>query len=263
MAEQDLKNENVVENEELPVNPLREVNVIQAGEVRDENGVCYDLQRGIDVSEHQGEIDWTLMAENKPDFVLIRCGFRGYGEAGRLCADAYYEENLRGALALGVPVGLYFFSQAVNEAEAVEEAEFLLELLSGYSPADFSLPVFFDWEEISVEAARTDGVPGSAMTECALAFCRRMEEAGFAPGIYAYRSLAYYRYDLPAISAYPLWIGAQGYCPDFYYGFQLWQYSTAGECPGISGSVDLDMIFVPKASVTEPTEVPDTQVKVG
>lgn len=237
----------VKEYEELPVNPLRKVTVSETAEIRDENGVVYDTLRGIDVSEHQGLIDWTaLSGEQKPDFVIIRAGYRGYGESGKLCIDTYFHENVRGAKENGIPMGIYFFSQATTEKEAEEEAEFLLFLLTKYSPGDFSFPVFFDWEEISNDTARTDHVDGDTMTDCALAFCRRMERSGYSCGIYAYRSLAYFRYDLLRIADYPLWIGALGTCPDYYYGFDIWQHSTAGAFPGIEGNVDVDMIFVPR-----------------
>ena len=236
--------------EEIPVNPLRETIVSDGAEIVDENGVSYDVLRGIDVSEHQGQIDWAAMgeAEDRPDFAIIRAGYRGYGAEGKLCIDTWFHENVRGARENGFPMGVYFFSQATSEAEALEEAEFLLFLLTAYSPKEFSFPIFFDWEDISGEKARTDGVDGETMTKCALAFCERMEAAGYTVGIYAYRSLAYYRYDLSAIAEYPMWIGALGNCPDFYYAFDIWQRSAVGVVPGIEGNVDLDMIFVPRGT---------------
>ncbi len=236
----------ITEYEEIPVNPLRAVNVAEAEQLTGDDGVVYEMQKGIDVSEHQGEIDWAAVAASgEAEFALIRVGYRGYGENGTLCTDAWYRENIRGALDHGLSAGLYFFSQATSEEEAAEEADYLLTLLEGFSPTDFALPVFFDWEEISVEQARTDYVDGETMTRCALAFCERLQAAGYRCGIYAYRSLAYFRYDLPQIADYPLWIAAVGNCPDFYYRFAVWQKSTVGEIPGIEGNVDVDVIFVP------------------
>lgn len=231
--------------EELEVNPLRETVVAASEEIRDENGQQYEMRIGIDISEHQGEIDWAALSTEQPDFALIRAAYRGYGESGKLCQDTCFEKNVQGALEYGIPVGLYFFSQAISREEAVEEAEYLLELLKGYSPAEFKLPIFFDWENIGFEEARTDHVDGKTLTDCALAFCRRMEEAGYTAGIYAYRSLAYFSYDLPQIADYPLWIGALGECPDYYYAFDIWQYSTEGTLPGITGPVDMDAVFLP------------------
>lgn len=237
----------VKDYKDLPLNPLREIPVGDAETVTDENGALYLVQRGMDVSEHQGQIDWDALAlsEQCPDFALLRAGYRGYGEEGRLCADAWFDENVRGAQKNGIPIGVYFFSQATDEAEAVEEAEFLIFLLAGYAPGEFALPVFFDWEEISGDTARTDAVDGETMTRCALAFCERLEAGGYTAGIYAYRSLAYFRYDLEAIADYPLWIAALSNTPDFRYGFDIWQQSTTGTLPGIEGSVDVDRIFLP------------------
>lgn len=237
----------VREYEDVPVNPLRDVRLEEQTEIVDENGVVYDAETGIDVSEHQGEIDWAAVAEYDPAFAIIRAGYRGYGEAGKLCEDACFAANLEGALSHGIPVGIYFFSQAVSAEEAAEEAEFLLELLAGHPPAELSLPVFFDWEDISFDAARTDGLGGEALTDCVEAFCGRLGEAGYTAGVYAYRTLAYHRYDLSRISKYPLWIGALGNGPDFYYAFDIWQYSVDGQVPGIEVPVDLDVIFVPRS----------------
>ena len=235
----------VKEYDDVPVNPLRAVNLSQEGDVTDENGVRYELRRGIDVSEHQGAIDWDAVAENAPDFVIIRAGYRGYGEAGRLCEDAFFRDNVDGALRTGIPVGLYFFSQAITPEEAEEEAEFLLRQLEPYAPEDLALPVFFDWEDIDFDEARTNGLDGETLTDCAAAFCRRMEQAGYTAGVYTYRTLGYFRYDLSRLTDFPLWFAGLGNCPDFYYAFDLWQYSTVGEIPGIEGPVDMDMIFVP------------------
>ena len=241
----------VKQYEDVPVNPLRELRLEDETEIVDENGVRYDFRVGIDVSEHQGEIDWAAVAEDPPAFVLIRAGYRGYGAAGRLCEDACFAANIAGALGQGIPVGLYFFSQAISAEEAAEEADFLLELLSDYAPADLSLPVFFDWEDISFDAARTDGLSGETLTDCAVAFCERLAAAGYTAGVYTYRTLAYFRYDLSRISHYPLWIGALGDGPDFYYAFDIWQCSIDGAVPGSEVPVDLDVIFVPRENTTE------------
>lgn len=235
----------VREYEDVPVNPLRHLNVFEANEITDENGVNYSIQTGIDVSEHQGVIDWDRIDSNITNFAIIRAGYRGYGEAGKLCMDAYFHDNLDGALRNNIPVGLYFFSQAVSPDEAEEEAEFILFLLTGYDPTQISLPIYYDWENIGFDDARTDGLDGETLTDCAIAFCNRLKKAGYEAGIYSYRSLSYFRYDLPQIDKYPVWIGALGNCPDYYYRFDIWQYSTDGAISGVEGNVDLDMIFTP------------------
>ena len=130
-------------------------------------GSAYTAARGIDVSEHQMEIDWAAVAEDDVDFAIIRAGYRGYSQGG-LFEDAWFRQNIEGARAAGLDIGIYFFSQAVSTEEAIEEAQFLLGLLEEY-PGAVSLPVFYDWETIGVEDARTDDVDGTTLTDCAKA----------------------------------------------------------------------------------------------
>lgn len=206
-------------------------------------GTDYRVTRGIDVSEHQGEIDWETVASSGVEFAMIRAGYRGYGEAGTLREDLFFQANMDGALANGIAVGVYFFSQALNAEEAAEEAAFLLELLEPYGPGALALPVYFDWEDITHDTARTNGLDGEIITDCALAFTDAMEAAGYAAGVYAYRYLGYFQYDLTRLAGLSLWIGAVGDWPDFYYAHELWQYSIEGDLPGIDGNVDLDLRF--------------------
>lgn len=206
-------------------------------------GTDYRVTRGIDVSEHQGEIDWEAVASSGVEFAMIRAGYRGYGEAGTLREDLFFQANMDGALANGIAVGVYFFSQALNAEEAAEEAAFLLELLEPYGPGALALPVYFDWEDITHDTARTNGLDGEIITDCALAFTDAMEAAGYAAGVYAYRYLGYFQYDLTRLAGLSLWIGAVGDWPDFYYAHELWQYSIEGDLPGIDGNVDLDLRF--------------------
>ena len=235
--------------EDVPVNDLTPEDFSAAGRYV---GEAYTVTRGADVSEHQGQIDWSAAAQDL-DFAIVRVGYRGYGLSGVLKYDAWAEENLRGALENRLDLGVYFFSQATNEEEAVEEAEFLLALLDDYGPEKITLPVFYDWEDIAHDDARTDGMDGETVTRCALAFCRRIEEAGYRAGLYAYRYLGYFSYDLSALKDYALWIGAIGSYPDFYYAHEFWQYSAAGSIHGISGEVDLDLRFVKNETNVEET----------
>lgn len=205
----------------------------------------YEVRTGVDVSEHQGEIDWAAAASDGVEFAILRAGYRGYGARGSLNTDARFADNMDGALAAGIDVGVYFFSQAVSEEEAEEEADYLLELLSAYGPRRVTLPVFFDWEDISHDEARTDGLDGETVTRCAEAFCARIAEAGYRPGLYAYRYLAYFSYDLPRLRSVALWAGALGATSDFYYAHEFWQNAVTEGVKGISGTVDRDFWFRP------------------
>ena len=201
---------------------------------------------GVDVSEHQWDIDWSQVADSGVDFAMIRLGYRGYTEGG-LFEDPYYKSNMDNALANGLEVGVYMFSQAISVEEAVEEAEFVIERLEGY---DVTMPVVFDWERMEDAVARTEGMHENTqlLTDCAVAFCQKIEEAGYDACVYFNRHLGYYGFDLSKLTDYKFWIALPGTFPDFYYASELWQYSFESEVPGIEGPTDMNMLFVPVAT---------------
>lgn len=230
------------------------VNLLGAEEFTTTDGVVSysgDFERGIDVSEHQQEIDWAAVAQSgMADFAFIRAGYRGYTE-GEMFEDRYFRQNMDGAIENGVKVGLYFFSQAITPEEAVEEAEFLLELIAEY---EIDLPIAYDWEPMHLEQARTEGLSGTILTDCAKAFCETIEEAGHESIVYLYRHIGYYSYELGRLLDYGLWVGSPGDAPDFYYEHSYWQYSFTGQVPGILGDVDLNLYF---PSLPEPEASPE------
>lgn len=208
-------------------------------------GSDYEVLRGIDVSEHQGEIDWEAVAADGIDFAIIRAGYRGYSEGG-LFEDAYFSDNMEGAIKAGLDVGVYFFSQAINTEEAVEEAAYLLELLGHYGDK-LSLPIFYDWESIGNDEARTDGLGGEIITDCAIAFGEKIAAAGYEAGVYFYRNLGYYSYDLSRLTHLTWWAAALNDYPDFYYQHYFWQNAVTGpgSVEGVEGEVDRNMLFIP------------------
>ena len=225
--------------EGMPLNPYD-----RAGFSLDEKGrVTYErdgiqAKTGVDVSTYQQEIDWEAVAGDGIDFAILRLGYRGYTEGG-LFPDQTFAQNLQGALDAGLEVGVYFFSQAITPEEAEEEADYILEALGGRK---ITYPVAFDWEPITPgENARTDGLDGAALTRCAVAFCKRVEKAGLRPAVYFNQTQAYLRYDLRELADYDLWLAEYGVRPDFYYRFDLWQYTHTGRVAGIEGDVDLNL----------------------
>jgi GH25 family lysozyme M1 (1,4-beta-N-acetylmuramidase) len=195
---------------------------------------------GVDVSSYQGQIDWAAVAEAGVEFAVIRAGYRGYTEGG-LHEDVCFRQNMDGALSAGLEVGVYFFSQAVTEAEAEEEAQFLLELLDGY---DLTYPVVFDWERQSADTSRTRDTDGQTQTACAAAFCRTIQAAGYLPMVYFSPSKGYDELDLEQLSAWPFWLAhyTEGWsATTFQYHFAVWQYAKDGQVDGIEGQVDLDL----------------------
>ena len=226
--------------EGVPVNDLKQEDFLQINGEPVYRGEDYTVLKGIDVSEHQHEVDWTLASETL-DFAMIRLGYRGYTEGG-LFVDPFFEQNLTRAHRAGLDVGIYFFSQAVNMQEAMEEAEFVLEHLNG---AQLELPIVFDWEKIDEAGVRTSGLPQETLNDCAVAFCETIRRAGYRPCVYFNRYLGYYGFDLSRLTDYEFWVAVPGDYPDFYYGFQYWQYSFDSQVPGVEGPTDLNLLFIP------------------
>lgn len=229
--------------ENVPVNTLTQSDFQTVDGSPVYTGDAFDVQTGIDISEHQWEVDWPTAAQYI-DFAVIRVGYRGYTEGG-LFLDPWFDTNIAGANAAGVSAGVYFFSQATNVSEAIEEAEFVIDRLRGYR---ITLPVFFDWEKIEGGGARTDELSAQTIADCAVAFCRTVENAGYTAGIYFNRHLGYYGIDLSRLTNYSFWASVPGSFPDFYYGCEFWQYSFTGSVPGVTGEADMNMRFIPRPS---------------
>ena len=197
---------------------------------------------GVDVSSYQGSINWQQVARDGIDFAMIRLGGRGYGtETGTIYEDTRFHTNVEGAVSAGLDVGVYFFSQAISAQEAREEAEFVVEQLKTHK---ITGPVAFDWENIAYDSARTDGVDSATLTAAAAAFCEVVQAAGYEPMVYLNPYLAYERYQLQEVAWYPFWLAQYDPAPNFYYGFQMWQYTDSARVNGIQGNVDLNVMFV-------------------
>ena len=195
---------------------------------------------GVDVSSHQQEIDWELVAANGVEFAMIRVGYRGYSQGG-LQMDERFRENMDGALAAGLDVGVYFFSQAITVEEALEEARFVLERVRDY---DLTMPVVFDWERQNYSGSRTQKIPDTeTMCRMANAFCEEIQAEGYQPMVYFYQNLAYNNYDLSKIMEHPFWLAQYTDYPSFYYDFEMWQYTHTASVPGIEGNVDMNLAF--------------------
>lgn len=194
---------------------------------------------GIDVSSHQTDIDWLQVKEAGIEFAMIRLGYRGYA-TGELALDEYFERNIQEAQAAGIQVGVYFFSQALNEEEAVEEAQYVLYWLENY---DITYPVIFDWEEVNAAEARTNEMNMLLLTSCAKAFCQTIEEAGYRAGVYFNQAYGYQQFNLLSLKDHIFWLAQYEAVPTFVYNFQMWQYSNSGSVPGIEGPVDLNICF--------------------
>ena len=199
------------------------------------DGALNRTARGIDVSKFQGSIDWNAVKSDDITFAIIRCGYRGYG-SGALVEDSTYRQNIQGAINAGLRVGVYFYSQAINEAEAVEEASMVLSLVSGYS---LPLGVYYDTE--SVGGGRANALSAAERTACAVAFCETIRNAGYSAGVYSYASWFYNALNFANISKYNIWIAQYRDKLSFSYKYNMWQYTGSGSVKGISKPVDMNI----------------------
>ena len=205
----------------------------------EKNGITSKM--GIDVSEFQGgDIDWKQVKDSGIEFVIVRVGYRAYGESGELVKDAMFEQNIEGALEAGLEVGVYFFSQAITPGEAVEEAEFVLDLIRPYK---ITGPVVYDTEEIKGDTARTDGNTRQEFTNYCKVFCDTVEHAGYDSMIYANMKWMAFTLDMEELTDYDFWYADYHELPQNPYDYAIWQYSETGAVPGINANVDLNIWF--------------------
>ena len=231
----------------LPTTPALIPNPYDSRDFAYENGyltcISGESRLGVDVSEYQGIIDWETVATQNVRFAMVRMGARAWGSQGQILTDSRWEENLSGAKAAGLQVGVYFFSQAISVAEAEEEARFVLEKLDGQA---LDLPIVFDWEFAPAEDARTADVTPQMLNSCAMAFCEAVKAAGYQPMVYFNPDLARRMMDLPLMQAqgYPFWLAMYSNTMTFPYRVDMWQYTSGGTVLGIEGFVDIDLLFI-------------------
>ena len=194
---------------------------------------------GIDVSKWNGDIDWDKVRNAGVEFAIIRAGYRG-SSTGSLVEDPYFAANIKGATASGLPVGVYFFTQAVTEVEAVEEASVVLQLVKEYK---LEYPIFIDTEGAG-GSGRADGLDVETRTLVCEAFCRTIENAGYSAGVYASRN--WYNNNLHTDrldNDYNIWLAEYRSVPLYQGYYQVWQYTSKGRVDGIEGNVDMDISY--------------------
>ncbi len=206
---------------------------------------------GIDISAYQNRasenetIDWQAVRNDGVEFAFVRVGLRGYS-SGKIAEDAYYRQNIQGAMAAGIETGVYFFAQAITVEEAIEEADFVIQCLQGL---EINGPVAYDWE-MGNSSYRVYGIAPEMATACAVAFCKRIQEAGYTPMVYQSSYVAYMKYDQGAVAPYLCWFpeyksdSSEKLCPTLYYQPDYWQFSSKCSIAGIGGNVDANIQFI-------------------
>lgn len=197
-------------------------------------------KKGIDVSDFQGKIDWKKVKDDGVEYAIIRVGYRGYGEAGKLVTDERFKENIEGAIANGIDVGVYFFSQAISEEEAIEEAKYVLDEIEGYN---LTYPVVIDIEKLSNSDARTANMTREQWTKNCIAFCETVKAAGYQPMVYGNMESFLYMLDMEQLEGYDKWFAQYDASVYFPYDYEIWQYSESGTVNGIPEDVDLNASF--------------------
>lgn len=198
-----------------------------------------NLKAGIDVSKWNKEIDWDKVKAAGVDYAIIRVGYRG-SSTGSLVEDPYYNTNIRGALASGLKVGVYFFTQAVNEVEAVEEASMVLRLVKDF---ELTYPVFIDTEGAG-GSGRADGLDQETRTLVCEAFCRTIQNAGYQAGVYASRNWLNHNLETARLENYNIWLAEYRSVPLYQGYYQMWQYTSKGRVDGIKGNVDMNISYL-------------------
>lgn len=225
-------------NDAIPKNEFSETSFKQdeeTGEITyvDDSGKVIS-KKGIDVSNHNGTIEWDKVAADGVEFVMIRVGYRGSTEGG-LVVDGNFKKNIEGALEAGIPVGVYFYTQAINSDEAKEEAEFLIEQIKDY---DITYPVAYDIESTD---GRTNGMSQEEFTECAASFLKTVADAGYSPMLYGNLKSMFVMTDYESLKDYERWFAYYSFPVYNHYRFRIWQYSDTGTVDGITGNVDMNI----------------------
>ncbi len=201
---------------------------------------------GVDLSSFNQNINWNELKDSQVEFVMLRCGYRGYTEGG-LIEDDKFREYAKAANEVGIPVGVYFFTQAIDVEEAAQEAEFVLDLVKDLK---ISYPIALDMEYIDDEKARTNTneISDELRSNMAITFCEKIREAGYYPMIYSAENWMRRDMDVTMLSDYDVWAAMYRDENDFLFDFTMWQYTDSGYVPGIPNKVDLDISMVDYAS---------------
>ncbi len=236
-----IKTEDEIDVEKEDTKENGALNDSDKSEIKNHHTTDSTCQLGIDVSKWNGEIDWDKVKNDGIEFVMIRCGYRG-SVTGALVEDPNFMKNIRGAKAAGLKVGVYFFTQATNEIEAIEEASMVVTLCDGYQ---LDYPVIIDSEGAGGNG-RADKLDVDTRTNVCKAFCETIENAGYEAGVYASRSWYNSNLNVSKLNDYKIWLAEYRSTPLYSGYYDMWQYTSKGSVDGIEGNVDLNISYMGK-----------------
>lgn len=214
------------------------------------------LSYGIDVSSHNGKIDWKKVAAAGVEFVMIRCGYRGY-VTGKIVQDARFEENIRGAAENGIAIGIYFYSTAITETEARQEAAWVCQILDEKAQEGIKIlfPVAYDFEEFfNKQKSRAENLSRQQLTKNTIAFLNYVSSSGYNPMLYASKSSVTDYWDFDAVKDYDFWLAHYVQSTNYTGEYAMWQYSCRGKVNGIQGYTDMNVSYYRYVYPSEPIE---------
>lgn len=195
---------------------------------------------GVDLSKYNGNVDFSKLKDAGVNFAMLRLGSRGYG-SGTITLDDKFVEYAQNAALAGIYTGAYFYSSAINEAEAIEEANYIVGAVSGFN---IKYPIAIDVEKVTGDTSRTEKLTVAERTAIVKAFCDTVKGYGYNPIIYAHRDLLISGLNLEDLDSYDVWLCDYSTKTDYPYRFSLWQFTQDGKVQGIDGNVDLDLCFI-------------------
>ncbi len=197
---------------------------------------------GVDISKHTGKIYFPSLKAAGVDYVMIRLGSRGYS-TGQITLDENFKENIEGAIEAQLDVGIYFYSQAISQDEAVQEANFVVQNLEPYR-THVKYPVAFNMGFVSNDKSRIEGLSREDKTAVTVSFLDAVRAAGYVPMVYGDKEWLLKEVDLAKLQDYDVWLSQEEEIPDYPYRYAMWQYNTDGVLNGIDGGADLNICFV-------------------
>ncbi len=223
------------------------------------------VYHGIDVSTWNHDIDWNAVRASGIDFAFIKIGGRGWGSAGTLYHDSKAIQNIRGAKAAGMKVGVYMFSQAITELEAAEEAQYAISYLRAYG-FSIDLPLVMDYEYASDSPTggriATANLSKDQVTNICMAFCNAARSNGYTPMVYANKNMLVNHMNADIIANnYPVWLAHYTNASNYKGAYSFWQYTSSGSVPGINGRVDMNVYYSPDGNYN--FGVPNIPVPTG